>query len=417
MGRHRLIILGGMDEFVDLVKTANERNIYTIVCDGYEGSPAKKYADRSYTINVRDIEGVAAICEKEEVDGIITSFSDILAECMVEIAAKVNIPCYASPESFKYLREKPLMKQMFHQLGIPSPETVKVHKETIRSDIGLVGLPCVVKPSNGYGSRGVYVLNTINDALDRFDEVSSYSSSAYIIAEKLMRGHEFNMMNWMVDGDLYTVSIADRETSSASTASIPYVSRCAYPSRLIDVVYEPAREIVKKIAEFVGIETGPISMQFFYNEEDGIQVCEVAGRLFGYEHELVTISSGLSIEDLLLDQVYDHDSLKKKIMGHTPFFAVHSAGLYFHGREGVVSSILDAERVTNIPQMVEAKFYYLPGEIINHSVGAKPYTLRCYIKADDRNQLDSITANMFEEMSILNESGEEVLYRNKMTEY
>ena len=33
---HRLVILGSMDEFVDLVECAKKRGIYTIVCDGYE---------------------------------------------------------------------------------------------------------------------------------------------------------------------------------------------------------------------------------------------------------------------------------------------------------------------------------------------------------------------------------------------
>ena len=31
---HRLVILGSMDEFVNLVELAKKRGIYTIVCDG-----------------------------------------------------------------------------------------------------------------------------------------------------------------------------------------------------------------------------------------------------------------------------------------------------------------------------------------------------------------------------------------------
>ena len=37
---HRLVVLGSMDEFVQLVRMAQDRGIYVIVCDGYEEGPA-----------------------------------------------------------------------------------------------------------------------------------------------------------------------------------------------------------------------------------------------------------------------------------------------------------------------------------------------------------------------------------------
>ena len=49
---HKLMILGSMDEFVDLVEMAKDKGITTLVCDGYEDGPAKAIADRSYTIDV-----------------------------------------------------------------------------------------------------------------------------------------------------------------------------------------------------------------------------------------------------------------------------------------------------------------------------------------------------------------------------
>ena len=110
---HRLVILGSMDEFVELVKVAQGRGIYVIVCDGYEGGPAKKLANKSYTIDVRDTDAIAKMCKDEQADGIIASFSDLLAECLVSIADKAGLPCYSTPEKFANIREKTRMKQMF----------------------------------------------------------------------------------------------------------------------------------------------------------------------------------------------------------------------------------------------------------------------------------------------------------------
>ena len=67
---HRLVVLGSMDEFVELVKTAQKRGIYVIVCDGYEDGPAKQVANKSYTIDVRDTDKIAAMCKEEGADAV-----------------------------------------------------------------------------------------------------------------------------------------------------------------------------------------------------------------------------------------------------------------------------------------------------------------------------------------------------------
>ena len=48
-------------------------------------------------------------------------------------------------------------------------------------------------------------------------------------------------------------------------------------------------------------------MQFFWSPGETISVCEVAGRFFGYEHELVDYCCGLKLENLL------RHAVKKKL--------------------------------------------------------------------------------------------------------
>lgn len=411
------MVLGSMGEFVELVKKAKDRGYYTVVCDGYADGPAKRYADKALNVDVRNVEEITRLCKECRVDGIVTSFSDLLAECLVNIADMAGLPCYAQPDKFRYLREKPLMKEMLYSLGVNAPNSVCVHRESLESDIGKIGFPCVTKPVNGYGSRGIYVLDSASQVEAHFDEIVSYSSFDYILAEEYNQGHEFNMMNWIVNGEVVTLGLADREKSKEIAFAIPHVSRCAYPSRMIDLVYEEARGIVKKVADYVGIKNGPLSMQFFYSADEGIQVCEVAGRLFGYEHELVTLSSGLSIEDLLLDYAYDQDALRHRLDGHSPFSGKYSAGLYFHGFEGRVSSISSVEKLRNLDGVSSVLPYYREGEMIEHGVGAKPYVVRCYLTASSRDSLDILTERIYDEISVLDENGNNLLFSNQMTPY
>ncbi len=414
----RLMILGSMDEFVGLVKKAKQRGIYTVVCDSYPDGPAKQYADKAYDIDIREVEQAAEICRQEKLDGIIASFSDILFECLVKIAAKAGLKTYCTVEKSIYLRAKSEMKKMFRELGIPTPESIRLHRGFQEKEIQGISFPAVIKPVNGYGSRGIYIVDSAAEVRELFDQVSQYSTYPDdILIESYNDGFEFNMMNWMADGTVYTLGLADREKSREVKGDIPHVSRICYPSRLIDEVYEEARKIVKKVADYTGIQTGPLSMQFFYKPGVGIEVCECAGRLFGYEHELIAYGSGFDVEELLLDYVYDEKSMKAKLERHDAHFPRYSAGLYFHGYEGKISDLSEARRAIEQVHPAESIIYYKEGEMISHGVGAKPYVARVYLQADTWEEIDCCSEEVFRSFHVVGEGGRDLAYHNQLPHY
>lgn len=415
---HKLMVLGSMDEFVDLVKMAKNRGITTLVCDGYADGPAKAIADQSYTIDVRDYDAIAEVCKREHVDGIISSFSDLLAECLMNIASRAGLPSYCTPDRIRILREKPLMKQMFNELDIPYPKSGVIHRGTIEQDIGPIGFPCVIKPANGYGSRGVFVVNDVQAIESHFDEVTGYSSFDYLIAESYNDGFEFNMMTMVVDGEPWVVSIADREKSHEIEGVVPHVSRIVYPSKLTSQVLSQARDIVRKIAKYVGITDGPLCMQFFFDRDKGIQVCEAAGRIFGYEHELVRYMNGLSIESLLLDLVYDKRHMKNTLINHgAEDVEAIAAGLYFHGYEGVIDHYEGLQAIRSMPCVKDVLTYYSEGEVIRSGVGAKPYVVRIYLEASSYDELDDATRAIYDSLRAIDPSGRNLLYGNQLPDY
>ena len=162
--KHRLLILGTLGEFEQLVQKAREKGYYTIVCDGYPDGPARKFADEAFQIPVTDTERIACLCREKEIDGIITSFSDLLLECMVKIADRAGIPCYLKPEQLPWYRDKSATRALLTELGLPTPGFRKIpiayfkdrSKRTQLKEL-LEGLryPVVSKPLDKYGSRGI----------------------------------------------------------------------------------------------------------------------------------------------------------------------------------------------------------------------------------------------------------------------
>ncbi|MEG1425075.1 MAG: ATP-grasp domain-containing protein [Raoultibacter sp.] len=415
----RLLILGSMDEFVPLVKRARARGIHTVVCDGYPDGPARAFADEAYIVDPRNTEALCDLCRDRDIDAAIASFSDILFESLCTLTHAAGLESYCSLESMACLRKKDLMKDMLHDIGVFTPQSCILPQGFSDDAVSALQFPCVMKPLNGYGSRGVFVVEDVHGVREKYAETLSASSGTAdaIVLEEYDCGHEFNMISWVADGLVHLISIADREKSEEVIGEVPHVSRIVYPSRFTAEVRDEALIIVQKIADRIGMVDGPLCLQFFWQPNRGIRVCEAVGRLFGYEHELVTYGSGLSLEDLLLDMLYDKQSMRARVQAHDlEHFTKPSCGLYFHGHEGAIADARQAHEVLDDPAVVESLFYCNQGDTITHGVGQKPYVARAYLQTNSRYELDEVTERVFENFRIFDVSGNNLLYKNHLPE-
>ena len=158
-------------------------------------------------------------------------------------------------------------------------------------------------------------------------------------------------------------------------------------------------------------------MQFFWKPENGIQVCEIAARFFGYEHELTDMVYGFSIEDLLLNYLYDVPALEQMLDQHDPRKPIcHGAVLYFQGRLLQIRDLSVPQKLASHSAVEKPWIFYHEGEaVIAH--GPNPYVALYYISCPSRKKLDQVTDEFFTSMTIPSLDGKEVLYRNQMPDY
>ena len=419
--QHRLLILGSMGEFVQLVKKSKERGYYTIVCDNYPDGPARTFADEDYVIPVTATEEIAQLCKEKAVDGIITSFSDLLLECMVKIAAAADLPCYLKPEQLPWYRDKAAAKELLHQMQLPTPGFLRIPvKDTgLCETLASHGLcyPLVTKPLDKYGSRGIYVVHNDQELFQAIQRTSAFTDLDEILLEEYNEGYEFNLMSWVLDGQVHIISIADREKTKTQYGEIPISTRNVYPSCFYEQVAPAARQLLQDFITHTGQQDGALSMQFFWAPGKEIQVCEIAGRFFGYEHELTDIVFGLNMEDLLLNALYDREALRRQLEHHHPEAPIrHGAVLYFHGKQKKIADLSAAQKLAQHPAVIKPWIFYREGEsVIAH--GSNPYVALYYIAAATRKELDAITEEFFSTMEIPDSSGAELLWQNRIPIY
>ena len=418
---HRLMVLGSMDEFVGLVDMANARGYETIVADGYPDGPAKPHATRAFDVDVRDTEACARIARETGADGAVASFSDVLFESLCKLTHEVGLYSYCPLEGMAHLRDKRLMREMFDELGVPTPATRLVRRDHVEEDCAGLAWPCVMKPVNGYGSYGIFVVGCPAEVEAHFDATSSVSSEAdAVLVEEYDEGPEINMIGWVANGKAHAISLADREKCPLVPGGVPDVVRIVYPSRYAADAAEAATAVLQKVADYTGMLDGPLSMQFFWHPGDGtFNVCEVAGRVLGYEHELTEIGAGFSIERALLDLTYDLPAMRAQVEAHDiRNFSGVSFVVNIHalpGCSGVVTDLSKAREIISSPEaLAPCMIHYREGETVGHGKGAKPYVARVFCRTETREEADELTARIFREFSATGANGEELCCRESL---
>ena len=406
---HRLVILGSLYENIALVKLAKKKGYYTIVCDGYKDGPAKEFADKSYNIDVRDVDKIAEMCMVEEADGIIGSYSDIVFEKITEIADRAGLKWYISPAMLKYYRDKLSEKELLSKVdGANAPGYILLNDPSDAEMIKGIKYPVVVKPVDMWGSRGVRVAYDEKELRINIESAQKISGSKSILLEELMTGCEYNSMAFVCNGKVHLLGIGDREKNTHKGKEIPIVNRIVYPARKADELWNEVLNIMQQYVELTGQSSGVICMQFFYDDK-GIHPIEMVGRILGYEHELITMCSGLSIEELLLSYVYDESRIPSLLDGFHVMKDRYAAGLYFTGIQG--KKIKDQSSLYSLSSRELVKdhlYFYKEGEVIDNT-SEKSYYARLYVQASTREELDEECRYIFDEINILATDGTRVL--------
>ena len=186
---------------------------------------------------------------------------------MVRIAAKANLKCYFQPDKLELYRNKAAMKQMLRHLSVPTSRSVVLNRDFTDTLLHHIHFPVAAKPLDKYGSRGVLILNSPEEIRQEFDHICETSDIKQVLIEEYNDGYEFNMMTWILDGQVHVLSIADREKTYADAKSIPISTRNVYPSRLMAHVYDEAKDILQRVADYTGQKEGFCPCSFSGNRE------------------------------------------------------------------------------------------------------------------------------------------------------
>ena len=172
----RLMILGSSKYFENLVITAKKMGIYTIVCDGFKNSPAKRVCDEAIDIDIFDLEKLKMLAIEKKIDGVISGFSDILIKPYTYIANELGLPCVITNDQLESVTNKEVMKGIFKENNINSIEYCILNSINELDKLSGLKYPLVIKPLDSSGSKGIYFVDNELELKNNFDNANNNCS-------------------------------------------------------------------------------------------------------------------------------------------------------------------------------------------------------------------------------------------------
>lgn len=254
--------------------------------------------DMGEVVTFRHAPGEVAGRLKAIGPGGITTFSEAMLNDTAELAAGLGLP-FHSRETVRLLTDKFLQRRRLNESGTAGVAgSLLTRPQDWPDAVRRVGLPAVVKPARGEGSRNTYRVDDPTEGLGLVTGLLNTESA--LVLEQFLEGRPSAPY-----GDYVSVeSVTSRGVVShiAVTGKFPLLPPFRetgqfWPAALPEVEQRRLRDLASEAIASLGITTG-ITHTEIKLTGSGPRVIEVNGRLGGYINELSLRAAGLDLVEL-----------------------------------------------------------------------------------------------------------------------
>lgn len=341
----KLLIIGASVLQLPAIRKAKDLGHYVAVADYDPKAVGIVEADEYYNASTIDIDAIVEVAKKFRPNGIMTLATDMPMRSVAAATTALGL-CGISMDTAIKATDKAEMIKAFKSHGVESPWFVTVSSlEGLKEKMDGLTYPCIMKPTDNAGSRGVTLVHSPHELLEAYSYSLRESRSGNVIIEEYLSGHEVSVEMMMYKGEANVLAVTDKRTTGA-----PYFVETGHsqPSILPRTDLEKIHDLAKRAVKAVGIENGPAHVEIM-DTPDGPRMIELGARMGGdcITTHLVPLSTGIDMVKATIDISL---GLQPDI---TPKFHKGSAICFVQAPEGILRHIDGLERASNIPGVQE----------------------------------------------------------------
>lgn len=346
-----LMLLGGSTCQLHAAQTAKAMGHRLILADYLDHPPVAALCDRHVQVSTFDVPGCLRAAEENQVDGVLTVGTDQPVYTAARVAEAMGLPMPISVETALRATNKRAMKSAFERHHIPHVPYAHLGRGQSADSLRALGTPLVIKPLDSQGQRGVFKVDTAEEAVRRLEETLQFSRENTALAETYYPSDEVTFSGYLREGRLYPLLLTDRQHMPDPV----HIGVCAahrYPSVHADKEAEIVR-ICERVAEALEAREGPLYVQLLIGER-GVLVNEAACRVGGaFEDTMIPYATGFHILRAVICQAMGEPLDDATLRTPKP----RAAGLQMSEqmlfcRPGVITAVTPLREMETMPGML-----------------------------------------------------------------
>lgn len=362
--RETLLIVGAGHEQTPIIKKSMSRGIKVIAVDGDLFAPGLKMASEHRVVSTRDQKGVLKVAEEFSIDGVTYMIAESPLKTIQYISKKLGLNS-PSEKSIDASVSKSVMREIFQSAGIVNPKFKYVKKlSDAEKACQYVGFPLVVKPADSSGQLGLSLVQDPEKFLHAFETALGFSNQGVVIIEEWLEGPELNAVGVVLNGNIQSLVISDRETHP--TQAFGVVQRHVFPANLTKKDFKNVEKLCTDVTGALEIENGIIFPQIILTK-DGPVMVEFGERIpGGIMKELFEYATGYDLIDLQIDialgKIKKMDAYKttnKYASVVVKFINCQPGPL----KAGYVSKMIGKERMLKMDGILAADYFFNPDKV------------------------------------------------------
>ena len=352
----RILVIGASILQLPAILKAKEMGYRTAVADYNPNAVGVPYADEYYNVSTIDEVGITRLAKELDPEGIVTIATDMPMRSIAKACAECALPAISYDTAIRST-DKGEMIRAFEAHGVEHPwYHVICYADELVKVLPSLTYPCVMKPTDNAGSRGVVLCRSVEDVVREYSYSRRESRGGRVIVEEYLRGAEFSVEMMVVEGEPHVLQITDKMTTGAPHfVETGHTQPTSQPKDAADAICDLACRAVRA----VGINMGPAHVEMILTA-DGPKMVELGARMGGdcITTHLVPLSTGIDMIRAMIDVACG------KRPDIEPKFERGAAIRYFDTPKGTIRAIDGVDEARAIKGVREITFTHGVGETL-----------------------------------------------------
>lgn len=354
----KILIIGASILQLPAIKKAKEQGYYTIVADINPNAVGVEYADDFHKVSTIDVEGISNLAVEIKPDGIMTLATDLPMRALAAATTKLGLPGISYDTAVK-ATDKGEMIKAFEVAGVEHPWFFIVKdKEGLAAVLPRLTYPCVIKPTDNAGNRGVSFANNEEELLSLYDYSHENSHSGDVIIEEYMDGKEVSVEIIVNHGVVNILAVTDKLTQGK-----PYFVEIGHSeqSQLGDENVARIKDLATRAVKAIGIDNSPAHVEIMLTK-GGPKMVELGARMGGgcITTHLVPLSTGIDMIQSVMDMAMGCEP------DVSPKFDKGSALRHIVGVEGEIIAVNGLDEARAVSGVTEVTMLKSVGDTVGY---------------------------------------------------